>query len=249
MPWVLGLVLKRGPILKCALTLRCFLTLRCALTLAGALALAGGLSGLAVGQTAAPRMVSDAEAPVWVAVGRLNVAGNRSCTATLISDHEAITAAHCLFHCVTHHRADPKDIRLALGRRHDSYVAVRGVLDAAILPGYVATGLTADLPMIAQDIALLVPDQPFTPAEAHPLPVAVAVADGRLVRRWSGEYRGLWPRLALHGGNPRRLRLPYHPGWGGLGRLRRGAGALGNACDFGGCGGSTAASGGGCVGV
>ena len=99
-------------------------------------------------------MVSDADAPLWQAVGRLNVAGNRSCTATLISPDEAITAAHCLFHPVTHHRAAPADIRFLPGFRRDSYAALVGVAAVAILPGYTYDGpSTQGKPAI--DLALL----------------------------------------------------------------------------------------------
>ena len=103
-------------------------------------------------------MVSEADAPKWQAVGRLNVAGNRSCTATLISPNEAITAAHCLFHPVTHHRADPADIRFLPGFRRDTFAALVGVTAVAILPGYSYEGPTTEgNPAI--DLALLQLDQ------------------------------------------------------------------------------------------
>lgn len=123
-------------------------------------------------EPAAPRMIPDDEAAAWRAVGPLHVAGNRSCTATLISDHEAITAAHCLFHPVTHHRADPSDIKFVLGQRRDSYAALRGVSRLAVLPGYVYIGQKVGLSQVSSDLALLELDQPVPASEAEPLPVA-----------------------------------------------------------------------------
>ena len=86
-------------------------------------------------------MITDQEAPLWNAVGRLNVAGNRVCTATLISPDEVITAAHCLFHQVTRHLAHPEDIHFVAGFRRDTYAALVHVSAVAILPGYTYVGI------------------------------------------------------------------------------------------------------------
>ena len=117
------------------------------------------------------RMITEAEQPQWNAVGRLNVAGNRTCTATLISETEVITAAHCLFHPVTHHQAAPDTIRFVAGFRQDSYAALVGVDAVALLPAYAYTGLTADLTTISSDIALLHLSRPVLGHEAEPLAV------------------------------------------------------------------------------
>ncbi len=117
------------------------------------------------------RMITDDEAPLWRAVGRLNIAGNRACTGTLISPDEVIIAAHCLFHPVTRHRAGPGDIRFVAGFRRDSYAALVRVSAVAILPGYVYVGIEADLPSIPHDMALLKLDRAVTAAEATPLTV------------------------------------------------------------------------------
>jgi len=119
----------------------------------------------------APRMITLSEAPQWHAVGRLNIAGNRLCTATLIAPDQVITAAHCLFHPITHHRADPGEIRFVAGFRQDTYAALVGVTATAILPGYTYTGNRADLATIANDLALLQLSRPVLPTEAEPLTV------------------------------------------------------------------------------
>jgi protease YdgD len=144
-----------------------------------AASLAGGLGAWAAfADDLGPRILTAEEAPVWRAVGPLNVAGNRSCTATLISDHEAITAAHCLFHPVTRHRAAARDIKFVIGQDRDTYVAVRGVVRTALLPGYVYTGHHADLNAVPSDVALLELDAPVPAALITPLQVADWPATG-----------------------------------------------------------------------
>lgn len=148
-------------------------------TLRIAVTLAGGLGAMAAAaQSPGPRMLTVEEAPVWRAVGPLNVAGNRSCTATLISDHEAITAAHCLFNSVTLHRADARNIKFVIGQNRDTYVALRGVVRTALLPGYVYGGQHADLNAVQDDLALLELDHAVSTDEATPLQVAEWPATG-----------------------------------------------------------------------
>lgn len=117
-----------------------------------------------------PRMVTEAEAPVWRAVGRLNVAGNRHCSATLIADDLVLTAAHCLFNARTGRRAQPGNMRFVAGQRRQTYAALRGVTAAVILPGF-AFRDRADARGAENDLALLRLDAPILPTEAVPLPV------------------------------------------------------------------------------
>ncbi|MEO8241259.1 MAG: trypsin-like serine protease [bacterium] len=142
------------------------------LTLLTSLACALILGGHDVRSEVVQHLISDADAPQWRAVGPLNVAGNRSCTATLISPTEAVTAAHCLFNTVTHHRADPSDIHFVIGQRRDTYAALRGVTATAILPGFVFAGGQTEMSAIELDVALLQLDAPVTPEEAVPMTVA-----------------------------------------------------------------------------
>lgn len=127
----------------------------------------------------AQQMVTDDKAMIWRGVGPLNVAGNRSCTAALISDHEAVTAAHCLFNPRTLKRTEAESIRFVMGQRRDTYAALRDVTATAILPGYVYAGQTQDPASVAQDIALLELASPVSPEEALPLQVADWPLGGR----------------------------------------------------------------------
>ena len=116
------------------------------------------------------RMVTEAEAPAYRAVGRLNVAGNRHCTATLISDRLVLTAAHCLFNALTGRRARPEDIRFVAGQRGETYAALRGVLATTVLPGYVFRRLPSGTDA-RTDLALLHLDAPIGEDQAVPLRV------------------------------------------------------------------------------
>ncbi len=115
------------------------------------------------------RPVTAAETLRWLAVGALEVSGHRECSAVLISDHEAITAAHCVYDRTRGHPIDPATFRLVLGQRAGGQAAIRGVRRAVYLPGYTAAGSTA-LAKLSQDLALLDLDAPVN--EVTPLAVA-----------------------------------------------------------------------------
>lgn len=116
------------------------------------------------------RMLTDAEAGIYAAVGRLNVAGRSHCTATLVSETRVLTAAHCLFHPLTERMVRPEHLRFVAGLRRDAYAGLRGVTRIAVHPAYVhdrGGGLAA----ASADLALLELDAPVTPAEAPAIPV------------------------------------------------------------------------------
>ncbi len=123
------------------------------------------------------RMLDEPEARAYAAVGRLNVAGNRHCTATLIAERLALTAAHCLFNLMTGQRAAASEIRFVAGQRRDEYAALRGAVATATLPGYrYHPGQEPPPWAIALDLALVQLDAPVTAAEAAPF------ATGALMR-------------------------------------------------------------------
>ena len=123
------------------------------------------------------RMITEDEAPSWNAVGRLNIAGNRYCTGTLISPDEVITAAHCLFHPLTGHQTDPAEIRFVAGFRRDTYAAMARGSEVAVLSFKRAIGVEADPASIRFDLALIKLDQAIPAALVEPLTVAAWPAD------------------------------------------------------------------------
>ena len=162
------------------------------LALAAAAALAAG-GGARAGEPIWPdpaterRMPLAEEAAPFQGVGRLNIAGARFCTATLVSETEVLTAAHCLFHPRTGKPAALGEMRFVAGHRIDRNAGVRTVLRAAIAPGFALVGNPgpADL---RGDVALLELDAPIWAARAFavgpfleddPAPMIVSYARDR----------------------------------------------------------------------
>jgi protease YdgD len=129
------------------------------------------------GPAAAQRMLNDVEAAGYRAVGRLNVAGNRHCTATLISDRLVVTAAHCLYNALTGRRARPGAMRFVAGQRRDTFAALRGVAAVATPAGY-GFVRAPDLAAMADDVALIALDAPIPAEVAAPIPPGRLAGDG-----------------------------------------------------------------------
>jgi V8-like Glu-specific endopeptidase len=173
------------------------------------------------------RMVTEAEAPTYRAVGRLNVAGNRHCTATLISDRLVLTAAHCLFNALTGNEARPQDIMFVAGQRGDTYAALRKVNAVAKLPGYAFRRLPFARDA-ETDLALLHLEKPIAPGEVRPLRVGVWDRRGTVSVAAFGRDRAYIASLR-EGCRPQRqtpalvvLDCPVVPGVSGAPVLRTG---------------------------
>lgn len=103
------------------------------------------------------RALSRDEAAAYLAIGRVNLAGSRSCTGTLIEPRLVLTAAHCLFSPATGRQSAPGSIRFAAGLWQDQVAALRGVTRTAVLPGYLPQPQSG-----IPDLALLELDAPVT---------------------------------------------------------------------------------------
>ena len=91
-------------------------------------------------------------------MGRLNVAGTRFCTATLISETVIVTAAHCLFHPRTRAEVPLGEFRFVAGLRMGKSAAVRGVVRAVTQPDFTFEGFASPAGVVA-DLALLELDE------------------------------------------------------------------------------------------
>lgn len=151
----------------------------------------------ATGGSAQERRMLDAEeAAAYRAVGRLNVAGARFCTATLVSDSEVLTAAHCLFHPRTLRAVPLEELRFVPGRRLDRQSGVRRVVGAAVASGFALRENPAPEDL-RRDVALLELDRPLAPSAAAPFAVrGIEEADGALSIVSYGRSRSEAPSLS-----------------------------------------------------
>jgi protease YdgD len=122
------------------------------------------------------RPLGGEEGLAFLGVGRLNVAGRRFCTATLIEPAVIVTAAHCLFHPRTRERVPIDEFRFAAGYRRGEAVAVGRPVRAAVHPDFVYAG-EADYPGVQADLALLELAEPV-PAEVAAAFAPAALAEG-----------------------------------------------------------------------
>jgi hypothetical protein len=126
------------------------------------------------------RRLGDDEAAAFRGVGRLNVAGRRFCTAALVSDRLAVTAAHCLYHPRTHRPVPLAELRFVAGQLRDEFAALRRVVRAAVPADFVFDG-EPSFDSVRRDIALLELDAAVTPEEAPAFPPGEAPGPDALI--------------------------------------------------------------------
>jgi protease YdgD len=113
------------------------------------------------------RLLAEEEAAAFRGVGRLNIAGRRFCTATLIEPAVIVTAAHCLFHPRTLERVPLSEFRFVAGLHRGEVAAVRRAVRVAASPDFAFDGI-ADNAGVRADLALIELDAPVTAEAAAP---------------------------------------------------------------------------------
>ena len=151
---------------------------RAIVTTARAAAAAAALLAALAGAVAAQerRLLSQEEGLAFRAVGRLNVAGTRFCTATLISETVIVTAAHCLFHPRTRAEVPLAEFRFVAGLRMGKSAAVRGVVRAVTQPDFTFEGFASPAGVVA-DLALLELDEAVAAEDAAAFPTGDLAED------------------------------------------------------------------------
>jgi protease YdgD len=136
--------------------------------------------------TAPRRLLKAYEQLKWKGIGRLNTgayeawAGNSGaygyCTATLISEILALTAAHCLFD-ENRQRRNDTELYFAAGWRNGEYQSIRQASRTAVHPDYVPGGPKSSLEQIVADVALVELDAPVLTSEIPNYTTETAMPD------------------------------------------------------------------------
>ena len=128
--------------------------------------------------TAPRRLLAAHEQLEWGGIGRLNLEGGDYCTATLVSESVAITAAHCMFD--EGRRRRDVEVWFAAGYRDGGWQTIRQAHRTAVHPDYVPSrGSRSSGAQVAADVALIELDSPVRdPAIPHYPAAALPGSDG-----------------------------------------------------------------------
>lgn len=89
------------------------------------------------GTAAGRRLIADASQYPWSAIGRLDFGGGGFCTAFLIGEREALTAAHCLHDKRANKPWRPRDLHFRAGYQQDKHVAESGIESYVVADDFV----------------------------------------------------------------------------------------------------------------
>lgn len=126
------------------------------------------------GETAPRRLLKAHEQLKWKGIGRLNTGPYENwstrtgpygyCTATLMSETLALTAAHCLFD-ENRRRRNDTELYFAAGWRNGQHQSIRQASRSAVHPDYRPGGGKSSLEQIVADVALVELDAPVLTSE------------------------------------------------------------------------------------
>lgn len=154
-----------------------------AFVLLGLAALAVALATAAFGPRALAlelgltRMIHSTERTEWSGVGRLRLPGGGFCTAALLNETMAVTAAHCVFDPETGRRTSPDMMTFEAGWWMSRAAATRQVSNFVAHPEYDYSA-RPEIRMIGADIAVLVFDEPIFGSTAGSFELASKIAAG-----------------------------------------------------------------------
>jgi V8-like Glu-specific endopeptidase len=151
------------------------------------------LPAAATAEAAERRMLDAEEAARFEGVGRLNIAGSRFCTATLVAPDVIVTAAHCLFHPLTGARVADGELRFVAGYRIRDRAALRRVTRTVVDPGYTFES-RATYAGVGADLALGRLDRPV-PEAVVPFATAALADRGPLAIVSYGQDRPHAPSI------------------------------------------------------
>ncbi|MBX2856394.1 MAG: trypsin-like serine protease [Rhodobacteraceae bacterium] len=111
------------------------------------------------------------------AVGRLNIAGQGFCTATLIAPDLVATAAHCLFFSRTGRLAPADRVHFLAGYRKGGFVAHRRAVELTPHPDF-TPALQKKPGAAAVDLAVVRLETPIPVEEIQPIPLLRTLPQG-----------------------------------------------------------------------